>query len=362
MERKAYIDNLRWLCILLLFPYHAAMAWNCWGEGNYILLGENRAISSIVVAASPWYMPLLFLLAGISAKFALTKRSFGEYLKERSFKLLLPLLTGMLTMMPFMTYIADHVNHGYAGNYVSHYAVFFGKWTDLTGYDGGFTVGHLWFLLYLYLVSLVSIGVIWLQKRYVSANKAKSFTPFGIVVFCIAAMLLMPVELGSKSILTYWLFFLLGYYVFSEEENIIKLGKQKYLYLIVFAVSTGFNVYLSLWSSWECGLLNTFAKYLSGAFGILTLLVFGKAYLDHSNKAAKYLTASSFSLYLFHFIWIVFFQYYFDQLFENTVVLLVTSVLCALAASAVTYQIVKAIPFLRMLFGIRAGSRSGGRF
>ncbi len=362
MERKAYIDNLRWLSILLLFPYHAAMAWNCWGEGNYILLGENRVISSFVVAVSPWYMPLLFLLAGISAKFALMKRSIGQYLKERSFKLLLPLLTGTLTMMPFMTYIADHVNHGYAGNYVSHYAVFFGKWTDLTGYDGGFTVGHLWFLLYLYLVSLVSIGMIGLQKRYFSTNTTKPFTPFEIILCCITAMLLMPVELGSKSIVTYLLSFLLGYYVFSGEENIEKMGKKKYLYLIVFAASTGFNVYLYLWSSLEYDLLNTFAKYLSGAFGILTLPVFGKAYLDRSNKAAKYLTSCSFSLYLFHFIWIVFFQYFFDQLFENTIVLLVTSVLCAFAASIVTYQIVKAIPFLRILFGIRARSRSGDRF
>lgn len=36
--RKHYIDNLRWITILLLIPYHAAMAWNVWGEPNYIFL------------------------------------------------------------------------------------------------------------------------------------------------------------------------------------------------------------------------------------------------------------------------------------------------------------------------------------
>ena len=30
--RKHYIDNLRWIMILMLIPYHAAMAWNTWGD------------------------------------------------------------------------------------------------------------------------------------------------------------------------------------------------------------------------------------------------------------------------------------------------------------------------------------------
>lgn len=34
-NRKYYIDNLRWASILLLVPFHSAMAWNSWGEGNY---------------------------------------------------------------------------------------------------------------------------------------------------------------------------------------------------------------------------------------------------------------------------------------------------------------------------------------
>lgn len=31
IERKNFIDNLRWMCILLLIPYHAAIAYNFWG-------------------------------------------------------------------------------------------------------------------------------------------------------------------------------------------------------------------------------------------------------------------------------------------------------------------------------------------
>ena len=60
--RKRYIDELRWMDVLLLIPYHAAMDWNCWGEPNYMFFGSSRVLSSIVVFLSPYFMPLLFLM------------------------------------------------------------------------------------------------------------------------------------------------------------------------------------------------------------------------------------------------------------------------------------------------------------
>lgn len=56
------------------------MAWNTWGEPNYIYFEGNRLISSSIVFFSPYFMPLLFLLAGISTRFALQKRTYKEYI------------------------------------------------------------------------------------------------------------------------------------------------------------------------------------------------------------------------------------------------------------------------------------------
>ena len=61
--RKHFMDNLRWMVILLLIPYHAAQAFNVWGELNFICFEPNKAISSLIVFFSPFYMPLMFLLA-----------------------------------------------------------------------------------------------------------------------------------------------------------------------------------------------------------------------------------------------------------------------------------------------------------
>lgn len=82
--RKYYIDNMRWIIILLLIPYHAAMAWNIWGEPTYIYFESNKTISSIVVFFSPYLMPLMFLIAGVSTRLALQKRTIGQYVLERA--------------------------------------------------------------------------------------------------------------------------------------------------------------------------------------------------------------------------------------------------------------------------------------
>lgn len=136
--RKHYIDNLRWIILLILIPYHAAQAWNIWGEPNYIYFGENRWISSIIVFFSPYFMPLLFVLAGVSTKFALQKRTNKEYLVERVKRLFVPLVFGTIVLMPIMTYLADRFNYSYSGGFVEHYAIFFTKYTDLIGADGDF--------------------------------------------------------------------------------------------------------------------------------------------------------------------------------------------------------------------------------
>lgn len=101
-ERKYYIDNLRWAWILLLIPFHAAMAYNNW-EGNYIWLYENKILSSLVIFISPWFMPLLFVLAGISARYSIERRGYKKFIYDRIRKLFIPLISGVFTVVAFMT-------------------------------------------------------------------------------------------------------------------------------------------------------------------------------------------------------------------------------------------------------------------
>ncbi len=104
--RKYYVDNIRWIVILLLVPYHAAMAWNVWGEPNYIYFESNKIISSIVVFFSPYFMPLMFFIVGISTRFALQKRTIRQYVLERAKKLLIPFIFGTVLILFLISLIA----------------------------------------------------------------------------------------------------------------------------------------------------------------------------------------------------------------------------------------------------------------
>jgi len=54
MEKKYFIDNLRWMAILLLFPFHASQIWSG-GEysGFYIWSHTNTALYVFSTAYIP---------------------------------------------------------------------------------------------------------------------------------------------------------------------------------------------------------------------------------------------------------------------------------------------------------------------
>ena len=353
-ERKHYIDNLRWASILMLIPFHTAMAWNCWGEGNYIWFHNSRVLSSFIVSVSPWYMALLFVLAGMSARFALRRKTYKHFTLERISKLLLPMITGMISVIALMAYYADRFNYGYQGNFFSHYKVFITKLTDLTGYDGGLTPGHLWFLLYLFIISMICLGLIALQRKYYPKLNFENMSTGWIVLL---GVLLPPASLvlniGGKSIGFYMVLYLIGYYIFSEDKIVDRIVKYRHIFLAIMLVSDAADVYMFIWADHANEIINSIAMYLTCWFGILTLLGFGKNKFAQNNKTTRYLTSRSFSIYIFHFIWVVIFQFYLSKITDHTIVLFGITVLGSIIMSLITSEIIRRIPLVNFLFGIK---------
>ena len=82
--RKHWIDNLRWVTVLLVLFYHVIYFYNnkgvFGGIGGFGVYPECKQYQDIVMyILYPWFMPLLFLLAGISARYALEKHSAKEW-------------------------------------------------------------------------------------------------------------------------------------------------------------------------------------------------------------------------------------------------------------------------------------------
>lgn len=352
--RKNFIDNLRWMDVIWLIPYHAAQAFNTWGEGNYIFFGGNRVLSSFIVFFSPFFMPLLFLLAGISTRYALAKRSCFQYFAERVKRLLIPFLFGTLVFCPVLAYIGDKTNCGYAGSFPEHYAVFFTKWTDLSGFDGGFSVGQFWFLYFLFVISLVSLGIIVLVRRIAKKEAGDHDIPFPLICLPVIVLpfLYDLLSVGGKSFAEYLFIFLLGYYLMSDEKVMDKAEKYRYVTLAIALIAGIADVYMFLWSGKDFGVVNIAAKAMEEWFMILALMGIGKRSLDFRGGFTDYMSQRSFPYFSLHFLWIVLFQYWFADLFEKNIFLLyIVPVILSYIVTFICAEICLRIPLLRFLMG-----------
>jgi hypothetical protein len=311
--RKNYVDNLRSAAILLLIPYHTFMMYNNWGEGQFVP-GTPAAIPSYCIRlTAPWFMPMLFLLAGISAYHSITKtpkashcNNIGNFIKERFLRLLLPFVTGMIVYVPLMSYIADFVHNGYDNGYFAHYKIFFTRITDFGGADGGLTPAHLWFLLFLFVISLSSLAIIIPLRRFsqkssnnnLALEKLLTSIFFLIIIGAIPILLENVIDIGGKSLTSYLAVFLSGYFVFGKDEAILKLSGYRYLLLGLtlcsgLVLGSGINRFDAV-----------FIDIISGFYGwlfILSALAFSYKNFNSTGKIRAFFRKYSFLIYQFHY-------------------------------------------------------------
>ena len=344
IPRKYYIDNLRTFTILFLFPFHIFMMYNNWGEAFYIH-GESLLIPSIFnMICNLWMMPLLFAVAGISSRYALEKRCTGEYIKERVSKLLVPLIFGVLLVIPVQPYLAGIFWNGQAEYFDS-----FTKLTDFTGYDGAFTPGQLWFILFLFVISIICLPFMILYK-----NKGKGTLGDKVPLVLIILMGLLPcisqspvfkfINLGTgKSILEDSVYFLLGYFFLSNDNVLKRLEKYRFLLLGLTILYTAFMVIILDGEFFEMSL------WLS----IITLLGMARRYFNFSGKITDYLSASSFGVYIFHQSWIVIIAFFVFKVTDNPFLQIPVIFVLAVILTYGTYEICRRIFIFRKMFGLK---------
>ncbi|MBL8360457.1 MAG: acyltransferase family protein [Rubrivivax sp.] len=172
--REYFIDWLRILALGLLMVYHVGMAyvgWT-WHVKSAWSATMATAVEPWMRLAAPWRMTLLFVVSGMALSLMLQRRaaeaaagSGGGWLRQRARRLLLPLLTGVVLVVPVQSYFEVRQFHGYAGSFAEFLQLYF------TGH-GGFcnaargclilpTWNHLWFLPYLLVYTAVLAGVLW---------------------------------------------------------------------------------------------------------------------------------------------------------------------------------------------------------
>lgn len=347
--RKHYIDNLRNMTILLLFPVHTFMIWNDFGSKFYVWQGENRLLSTLVVLVNPWFMPILFVLAGMSAKYALEKRSNREFVIQRVNKLLIPFICGLALLVPFQTLFARKFFYGYEGGLLENWKYFFSHLTDFSGYDGAFTPGQLWFILFLFLISVFSLAVFQFIPYQKVASKVEKIPAGGVLLIFIPIWIMYYLgNFGGFSLGKDLALYLIGYYFLSNDVVMEKIERNIKWLATLGAVGTAALVALYYNFSYYGDLWINFIGWIS----ILVFLVLGKKFLNRRTVFTEYMNRVSYPIYILHQSILVALAYYTVQICDILSVQVFVICVGSFAVTVFAYHLIRMIPGIRRMFGI----------
>ena len=318
--RKHWLDNLRWATVLLVLFYHVIYFYNnkgvFGGIGGFGDYPEHPQYQDVVMyILYPWFMPLLFLLAGISARYALQRKTAKEWFRARTRKLLVPGTIGLLVF---------HWMTGYFNTVVAaRQGVFDGLPLPAKYLVMAFSgIGPLWFVQVLWLLCIVLLLVRALDRNDRFWNWCGKA---GIVPIILLGILFWAGEqtlvknprpetldglLNLYKPLFYLVPFLLGYFVFSHDKVQEKLDAV-WIPLLVCAVVAGAALVITTF-----GQDNTSPQYLGsplnclyGWMMCLAMMAWFKARFDRTGRFAGYMTRSSYGIYIVHYLVIAAFGY-----------------------------------------------------
>lgn len=358
-ERRHYIDNIRWITVTIVVIYHVIYIYNAEGIG-----GGYRQISNMnfqwfdgfSYLVYPWFMPILFLVAGISSRLYLEKHTNKEFIKSRTVKLLVPSTIGLFAFQFIQGYVNMSLNNAFetiteAPKIVTYFIMV------LSG------TGVLWFIQLLWVYSLILVLIRKIEKDRLLSVGAK--TPIWMIVLFYlpvwgAGYLFNTPVIVVYRIGFYFVFYILGYFVFSHEEVIEKIKKYAVPLIIIAAVLC--TIFCIIYfvikggANYADAPVNRHPIFAAIAyFGSLAMLSGMARFGDFSNKFSEWMSKRSFGLYVFHYLGLSTAALLFAKIWTLPVPLVyLLSLIAGFIFGFGLYAIISRIPVYRwMVLGIK---------
>ncbi|MBT5073526.1 MAG: acyltransferase family protein [Kordiimonadaceae bacterium] len=314
-ERRYDLDWLRVLAFFILILFHSGMAFVDfpWHINN---AETSQGMTMVWGFLHSWRMPLLFVISGAGIWYAFRKRNAFQFMKERSIRLLIPLIFGILVIVPPQIYLERLTQGVNFSSYIDFYPHFFeGYYFSEEG--GNFSPHHLWFIGSLFIYCLAILPIILFMKSdlglklqgkidQLMAHKNAIyliFIPFYIAQVFIGGDMLLNAPSA--------LLMILGFILVGSKTLWPSVEKNRYTSLMLGGILTALSYWMLLtpdyiFAPWQKELV-TVPSILYILFAILG---FGRHHLNFNNAFLKYSNEGVYAFYILHQTITVFLVYH----------------------------------------------------
>jgi peptidoglycan/LPS O-acetylase OafA/YrhL len=329
-ERRYDIDWLRVTAMLAVFIFHCTRFFDT--EGWHLKNSEQSYTLFVLVRGLfwPWLMELLFLLSGAGSWYALKSKTATEYLYERFKRLLIPLYTvGLFILLPLQFYFELVTDAGYSGTFWQIIPRYFARlhppqitsWPEML-LPIPFS-GHLWFLQFLFLISLVTLPLLLCLKsewgqRWIGKLAGWCDHRGGIFLFVIPlALILISLRglfRGQNSwadFLWYAIYFIIGYVMVADKRFTKAFNRHQWVCLVLwiigffgggglFVLALGYDPMPGNESLSFIYVLYQIVWSIASWSAVVFMLSLGAKYLNFTHKMLAHSNEAVLPFYLFH--------------------------------------------------------------
>lgn len=344
--RKTYVDNIRWMTVVLVVIYHVLYMFN--GVVTSGVIGPFTAVQyqdAYLYFIYPWFMLLLFVISGMSARFYLNGHSDKEFLKSRTTKLLVPSTIGLFVFW----WISGYYNMVIVGAVENMSAVPKPILFIIMAISG---IGPLWYIQLLWVFSLFLLLIRKIEKdRLYGLCEKTNLT----VLLCLTLVIWGTAQILNTPLIVVYRFgiygagFFLGYFIFSHDAVMDKLEKW-WIPLFLAALALGIGFVIVFWGApyAEHQVLDTLLCNVYAWVTTLAILSVMKKWGNFENPFSKFMGRKAWGLYLFHYLPLSVCAWYLHSYttLPPLAMYLVVGV-ATFAGALILYEIIRRIPVLK---------------
>jgi len=367
--RRYDIDTLRVIVFGLLIFYHVS---DFFGPGFFFIKNQTTYdwLAYPMLFLHQWRLPLLFMISGMGTFFNISKRNGLGFLKERLVRLLIPLVVGILIVIPPQVYLERLDTGLFTGNYFEFWPskAFIGAYPD-----GNLSWHHLWFLPYLLLFSCILTPVFMYLRNHpqswiIRTTKYLANYKFGIFLLTFP-LLVWDLFINPRfpanfqlvgdwfQIVNYGTLFFYGFLFMTLKEVLWEnMAKNRRLYLLTAIIAFPLLMFIDygLGEFHRKTIIVAILKVVNMWAWILAFITYAATYLNKKSRKLSYANQAVYPFYILHQTVIVILGYYLKDLDLGFAVKFSMMIIGTFGISWLIYEFgIRRFTWIRPLFGMK---------